>query len=78
MKKSIVFVIIITFLFSCNQKHGNMLVKGKINNFQKGKVFLEKVKDTLLIKVDSVVLDGTNESCVGQIFTNCLNQVQLG
>ena len=49
-----------TLIFSCNSKHGNMIVKGKINNFQKGKVYLEKMQDTLLVKVDSVTLDGDN------------------
>lgn len=38
-----------------------MVVSGKILGFQKGKVFLEKIKDTLLVKVDSITLDGQNK-----------------
>ncbi len=60
MKKYLIVVLVSLFLFSCNSKHGNMIVKGKINNFQKGKVYLEKMQDTLLVKVDSVTLDGDN------------------
>ena len=60
MKKYFSLVIFSLFLFLCNFKHGNMIVKGKITNFQKGKVYLEKMQDTLLVKVDSVTLDGDN------------------
>jgi len=61
MKKYIVLILLSIYILSCNSKHGNMIVKGKINNFQKGKVYLETMKDTLLVKVDSVTLDGKNE-----------------
>ena len=60
MKQLIIVFTIIVLFFSCNSKHENMIVKGKINNFQKGKVYLERMKDTLLIKVDSITLDGDN------------------
>ena len=61
MKKYIIVVILFIIIFSCNSNKENMIVKGKINNFQKGKVYLEKMNDTLLVKVDSVTLDGDNE-----------------
>ncbi len=60
MNKYIIIVVLTFFVFSCNSKHGNMKVHGKITNFQKGKVYLEKMKDTVLVKVDSVLLDGKN------------------
>ena len=61
MKKYLTIVLLSILIFSCNSKHGNMVVKGKINNFQKGKVYLEKMQDTLLVKVDSITLDGDNQ-----------------
>ncbi len=61
MKKYIAIITISLMILSCNSKHGNMIVKGKINNFQKGKVYLEKMNDTLLVKVDSISLEGKNE-----------------
>jgi len=60
MKKYIAIIIFSVFVYSCNSNQENMVVKGKIHNFQKGKVYLEKMKDTVLVKVDSVTLDGMN------------------
>ncbi len=60
MKKYLAIIVLSVFIISCNSKQGNMIVKGKIKNFQKGKVYLEKMQDTVLVKVDSVTLDGDN------------------
>lgn len=60
MNKYLIIIVVVFLVFSCNSKQGNMSVHGKIINFQKGKVYLEKMKDTLLVKVDSVLLDGKN------------------
>ncbi len=59
--KYFITIIVISLLISCNSSNKNMTVKVKINNFQKGKVYLKKIKDTLLVSVDSVNIDGTNE-----------------
>ena len=59
MKKIIGFVVIVTLLISCNKsKTGNMVVKGTINGLKKGTVYLQKIKDTLVVSVDSVQLNG--------------------
>ncbi len=42
MKYPIIILIIVSFLVSCNPSNKNMIVKGKINNFQKGKIYLKK------------------------------------
>lgn len=60
MNKYLIIIVVVFLVFSCNSKQGNMSVHGKITNFQKGKVYLEKMKDTILVKVDSVLLDGKN------------------
>ena len=36
-----------------------MVVKGKVEGLRKGKLFLQKMEDTLLINVDSVQISGT-------------------
>mgnify|MGYP001199103875 FL=1 len=36
-----------------------MIVKGKVEGLRKGKLFLQKMEDTLLINVDSVQISGT-------------------
>lgn len=47
---------------SCSlEKEGNMKVTGTIKGLKKGKLYLQKMKDTLLVSVDSVALNGSNE-----------------
>ena len=62
MKKIIVFVIVSIVVLACgNKKENTMLVQGEIKNFKKGVLYLQKLKDTLLITVDSISLDGVNK-----------------
>jgi hypothetical protein len=37
-----------------------MIVEGQIKGLKKGKLYLQKMKDTLLVSVDSVALNGTD------------------
>ncbi len=61
MKRIIGFLVVVLVLFACNsKKSGSMLVTGEIKNLKKGTLYLQKVKDTVLVTVDSVALDGTN------------------
>jgi hypothetical protein len=60
------FFILLSFLFfiNCQQSKVNenknlMIVKGKIEGLRKGKLFLQKIEDTLLISVDSIQISGT-------------------
>ena len=60
------FFILLMFLFfiNCQQSKINenknlMIVKGKIEGLRKGKLFLQKIEDTLLISVDSIQISGT-------------------
>ena len=36
-----------------------MIVKGKVEGLRKGKLFLQKIEDTLLINIDSIQISGT-------------------
>lgn len=59
MKKLLSCVILVTLLFSCtSDKKGNMLVNGTIDGLKKGTVYLQKMKDTVLVSVDSVEING--------------------
>jgi len=61
MKHIIIILLVATFIFSCNNtKENTMLVKGEIKNLKKGTVYLLKMKDTLLVTVDSLILNGVN------------------
>ena len=59
MKKLINCIVLISLFFSCSKdKTGNMLVKGSIDGLKKGTVYLQKIKDTMLVSIDSVQLNG--------------------
>jgi len=61
MKKIVVFIIVSIVIFACNDKKENsMLVQGEVKNLKKGTLYLLKVKDTLLVAVDSIALDGVS------------------
>lgn len=59
MKKIIGFFAVVAILISCDKnEQGNMVVKVTIDGLKKGTLYLQKVKDTVLVSVDSVQLDG--------------------
>ncbi len=47
--------------FACSDKKANtMLVQGEVKNLKKGTLYLQKMRDTLAVTVDSITLDGTS------------------
>lgn len=59
MKKLLSCVLLIGLLFSCaNDTSRNMIVNGSIDGLKKGTIYLKKMKDTVLIAVDSVQING--------------------
>ncbi|HFS66876.1 MAG TPA: DUF4369 domain-containing protein, partial [Flavobacteriia bacterium] len=56
MKKASIILILFLFTLSCGKENKNMRVSGRIKGLQKGTVYLAKIQDTLLIKVDSAKL----------------------
>ncbi len=60
MFKKIFLIILLIFTFvSCTKDTKNLQVTGTIKGVQKATLYLEKIKDTMLVKVDSVTLYGT-------------------
>jgi len=61
MNKIFGYLVILSFLFSCgNDKSDNMVVNGTIDGLKKGTIYLQKIKDTVLISVDSIQLKGSS------------------
>ena len=60
MKKLLQLFVILTLLFSCSEKKGNMIVKGQISGLKKGTLYLQKMIDTAIVSIDSVQLFGDN------------------
>ena len=56
MKNLSIIILSVFLLFSCGKEKKNMQVNGRIKGLQKGTVYLEKIKDTILVKVDSAKL----------------------
>ncbi|WP_024740699.1 DUF4369 domain-containing protein [Tenacibaculum maritimum] len=61
MRKFIAICTISLLVFACSsKKEGNMIVQGQIKGLKKGTLYLQKMKDTLLVSVDSISLLGND------------------
>ena len=61
MKKLSILLLTISLLISCSsEKENQMIVKGTIDGLKKGTLYLQKIQDTLLVSVDSIILEGVN------------------
>lgn len=62
MKKLFISAIVVVMLFSCSKDHENtMYVSGSIKGLVKGKLYLQKQIDSLIVSVDSLEVNGTSE-----------------
>lgn len=60
MKKTAVLLVLV-LMFSCGKEQHDLTVKTSIKGLKKGTVYLKKVKDTALVTVDSIVVNGNSE-----------------
>lgn len=70
MKKIIAILAISVIAFSCSKERGNMVVKGQIKGLKKGKLFLQKLKDTAIVSVDSIELFGDDKFILSDQITS--------
>ena len=63
MKRIPFLLITVLLLTYCSspKKEGNVVISGNIDGLKKGTLYLQKIKDTLLVNVDSVVIEGNSE-----------------
>ena len=64
LKKYFLIILLSSLMFSCNQNEKSnfedlMIVKGSIRGLRKGKLYLQRIKDTMLINLDSAYVDGS-------------------
>ena len=53
------FLVLLISIIGCDSpKYKNMKISGSIDGLKKGKLFLQKVKDSTLINVDSFEVKG--------------------
>ena len=66
LKKYFLNILLSILMLSCNQNEKSnfedlMIVKGSIRGLRKGKLYLQRIKDTMLINLDSAYVDGSPE-----------------
>jgi len=62
MKKSILALVAIVLIASCNKKEskGNLLITGNVKGLKEGTLYIQKVVDTALVAIDTIKIDGNS------------------
>jgi len=60
MKNAVIALFSVLLIISCSKKESdkNLHITGNIKGLQEGKLYLQKIVDTNLVAIDSVILDG--------------------
>ena len=58
MKRSALVLMSLLFLMACSTDENNLEITGKVEGLKKGTLFLQKIEDTTLVNIDSVVIRG--------------------
>ena len=62
MKKLLLAIVSVSLFFSCTKKEeNNLTINGHIKGLKKGTIYLQKVKDTALVSIDSVIIKGNSD-----------------
>lgn len=63
MRNFTIILLVTMFLANCSspKKEGNVTISGNIKGLKKGTLYLQRVKDTMLVNIDSVFIDGDSE-----------------
>ena len=61
--KKVFAICLLLLILACSKekKQGNMIVQGQIKGLKKGTLYLQKLKDTLVVSVDSISLLGKDQ-----------------
>ena len=59
--KKISILLVLVLMVSCGKEQHDLTVKTSIKGLKKGTVYLKKVKDTAIVTVDSIVVNGNSE-----------------
>lgn len=61
MKKSLFIFLIALLVISCSKTENNLNITGTIKGLKKGTLYLEKLNDSTMVTVDSLVMSGQSE-----------------
>ena len=59
--KKIFTLLLLVSIFSCGDDADKLTVKGTVKGLKKGTIYLKKVQDTLLVTMDSIIINGSSE-----------------
>ncbi|WP_397363382.1 DUF4369 domain-containing protein [Olleya sp. R77988] len=59
--KKIIALLVLVSMFSCGNDANKLTVKGTVKGLKKGSIYLKKVKDTVLVTVDSISVNGSSD-----------------
>lgn len=65
--KKIAFLFLAALITACSSEETNLIVQGKVEGLKKGTLYLQKIEDTALVTIDSVIVDG-NDAFVFETF----------
>ncbi|GGA80445.1 hypothetical protein GCM10008015_21440 [Flavobacterium palustre] len=62
MKKSILALITLALVVSCNKKElkGNLTITGNVKGLKEGTLYIQKFVDTALVAIDTIKIDGSS------------------
>ncbi|TDP59261.1 DUF4369 domain-containing protein [Flavobacterium dankookense] len=60
MRKSIILLFSVVFLLSCSEKKSekNFVLTGNIKGLKKGTLYIQRIKDTVLVGIDTIKING--------------------
>ena len=58
MKKIALLLVVLISITACSEKESNLIVSGEIKGLKKGTLYLQKIQDTVLVNLDSMVVSG--------------------
>lgn len=76
MKRLGLFIIALSLVVACSKEDKNLLIEGKVQGLKKGTLYLQKIEDSTLVTIDSVVVNG-NENFVFDTYTDGVQVMYL-
>ncbi|WP_029038552.1 DUF4369 domain-containing protein [Salinimicrobium xinjiangense] len=67
MKRFGLFILLLSLIVACSGEQTNLEIQGKVQGLKKGTIFLQKIEDTTLVTIDSVIIKG-NENFTFKTF----------
>lgn len=58
MNKLITLLLTALIVISCAKESGNLTITGTVKGLRKGKIYLQKVQDSTMVSIDSILING--------------------